>query len=279
MAVSTLLAGTNIQTYLGRIVCWTLPEGNTRTHAEVIAALTTAGLDPKAARTLCKRHAFVRAMRKLAKQKLVRVIHEDGSVIRFQMNAVQKIGTTLVDYPLEAHLEMCKVTGRITCADPLLVAAATNELADAMELRRNADITRLINQLFAKHADLFSIKGGCYFVPERHASFADQIEQFVVLVGGSMLQYPIPDGTPVGNQSVSVVIADGIAQEISEYEAAIESLTYDSTRKAFETAACSLLRAERRILDYKEHLSSHLTRLEDHIAYCRSRIIAKAGQS
>jgi len=55
---------------LGEVVSYSLPSNVITTKAKIQAALVSAGLDPKYARGLCLRHAFVRALRKAAKGKL-----------------------------------------------------------------------------------------------------------------------------------------------------------------------------------------------------------------
>jgi len=51
---------------LGEIASWSFPSGQTFLHADIVAALSTAGLDVTLARRLCPRNEFIRAVRRLA---------------------------------------------------------------------------------------------------------------------------------------------------------------------------------------------------------------------
>src|ERR1043166_6561369 len=76
----------------GEIVCWQFPAGVKVTHAALVGALQTAGLDPAGARSLAARHAFVRAVKKLADKRIVRNLEEDRFTITFQFTAEQRVG-------------------------------------------------------------------------------------------------------------------------------------------------------------------------------------------
>ncbi|MGC4051931.1 MAG: hypothetical protein QM757_21525 [Paludibaculum sp.] len=56
-----LAAGTRL---LGEVIAWTCPGVAVR-HADLVAALADAGLDPAVARELAPRHAFTRACKRL----------------------------------------------------------------------------------------------------------------------------------------------------------------------------------------------------------------------
>jgi hypothetical protein len=195
-------------------------------------------------------------------------------MLTFQMNGIQANGGVLT-YPLETQLRLNKITGVITSADVNASQAATAALQSAINTRKNSDISRLLLSMFAKQADLFAIKGGCYFVPEKHAAFTDKVETFLKKIGGFLYHYPIPEGTTVGNQSISVVVADSLTATIDDYEKAIEAMSYDADAKTFERIARSLRAADNKIYEYRNYLATHAARLEDHLAFVESRLIAK----
>ena len=74
-------------------------------------------------------------------------------------------------------LTLDKRTGRVTCDLPGLATLAQEHLDRAIEARTRSDVTRVIQKLFERHADLFAIRpqGGCYFVPARHGNFVDKV--------------------------------------------------------------------------------------------------------
>src|SRR6202035_4123267 len=106
---------------------------------------------------------------------------------------------------------------------------AQEELDRCIASRNGADVTRVIQRLFDRQADLFPIRerGGCYFVPERHAHFVDRIDRFVKKLNGNLRRFPVPSGTPHGDRSVKESVAGGIAALITEHNAAIESFGED----------------------------------------------------
>ena len=96
--------------------------------------------------------------------------------------------------------------------------------------RDGADVTRAIQRLFERNADLFPIrdKGGCYFVPERHSAFVDKIDRFVKGLNGSLRRFPVPSGTPHGDRSVKEAVASGIETLIREHDAAVDTFGEDT---------------------------------------------------
>ena len=62
-----------------------------------------------------------------------------------------------------------KASGQVTCGLPGLAALAQAELDRCLEARTGADVTRVVQKLFERRADLFPIReqGGAYFgVPD-----------------------------------------------------------------------------------------------------------------
>src|SRR5205085_10865782 len=84
---------------LGEVISWTCPAAAVR-HADLAAALAEAGLDPGVARELLPRHAFARACRKLAKDRIIRPVAEDESAITFQFTQESRRGDHF-EYELE----------------------------------------------------------------------------------------------------------------------------------------------------------------------------------
>src|SRR3954452_9399954 len=76
---------------LGEIISWTCPGVAVR-HADVVTALTDAGLDVSVARQLLPRHAFARACQKLRKGRLIRSVAEDAEAITFQFTHEARAG-------------------------------------------------------------------------------------------------------------------------------------------------------------------------------------------
>src|SRR6185369_4223802 len=99
---------------------------------------------------------------------------EDEAAVRFQFTHENRDGDTY-EYALETMLTLDKTTGTVTCDLPGLATLAQEELDRATDARTVSDVTRVIQKLFDRHADLFPIRpqGGCYFVSDRHTAFVD----------------------------------------------------------------------------------------------------------
>jgi hypothetical protein len=148
---------------LGEVLAWACP-GVSVTHSALVRALEDAGLDAGVARELAPRHAFSRACKKLSDQRIIRPVSEDGATIKFQFTQESREGDRY-EYRLETTLTLDKQTGAVTCALPGLATLAQEELDRCIAARTGGDITKVVQRLFERQADLFPIRpqGGCYF--------------------------------------------------------------------------------------------------------------------
>ena len=187
-----LAAGTRL---LGEVISWTC-SGVAVTHAALVAALKDAGLDESVARELAPKHAFSRACKKLCDRRIIRQVAEDEATVKFQFTQESRDGDRY-EYALETMLALDKRTGRVTCDLPGLATLAQEELDRATDARSGGDVTRVIQKLFERAADLFPTRpqGGCYFTPIRHAAFVDRVQGMLGRLNGQILRFPVPAGT------------------------------------------------------------------------------------
>jgi hypothetical protein len=152
-------------TFLGEIVSWEFPTGTVVKHAALAAALDAAGLNKAAARALHLRFAFVRAIRKLASDRIIRDLKETSSTVSFQLTRERR-DTDHFEYDFENIVTLDLATGKVSCKDASIEAAVTALLATCVEDRKVADLSRLLLSLFSRNADVFPIKfpAGVYFV-------------------------------------------------------------------------------------------------------------------
>src|SRR5262245_23062864 len=103
---------------LGEVITWAF-RGQTIPFQNIIAALTNAQLDPKAARILAARTAFTRSRKVLAEQRIIRKIPgtETSTHITYQFTKEIDVGGAL-DYAKETDIVLEKDTGYVTCPDP-----------------------------------------------------------------------------------------------------------------------------------------------------------------
>jgi hypothetical protein len=250
---------------LGEVITWSCSE-QTR-YSLLAAALRDAGLDEGVARELAPRHAFTRACKKLAEDRIIRQVAEDDSTITFQFTKESKVGDEF-QYALEAKLTLDKKSGKVTCDNAELAKVAQAELDDRITARTAGDVTTVIQRLFDRHANLFRIRdqGGCYFVPAAHAEFVGKVEALVTTLNGNLRRFPIPAGTPQGDRSVKESVAEGLAALIGEHRAAVEAFGPDTLDRTFDRAAERIRQTKFKVEAYAAYLAEEKERLEAELA-------------
>lgn len=93
----------------------------------MIDALRESGLDETVARELAPRHAFSRACKKLARDRIIRQVSEDEAAITFQFTSEKRDGDRFA-YELETLLTLEKATGKVSCPLPGLATLAQEHL-------------------------------------------------------------------------------------------------------------------------------------------------------
>jgi hypothetical protein len=262
----------------GEVLSWSC-KGLSVPYRAVLDALEAAGLDAKAAGEMRPRHAFSRACRKLAKERVIRVIHETADVAQFQFTREYARGGRL-DYELEAILTLSKATGKVAGEATELAAQAQAEMDRAIACRTGGDVTRITQRLFKKQADLFPIRdaGGVYFVPEKHAGFVSRVQKFLGGVGGVLQRMPVATGTPDGDRCVKETVLRGIEDLIGQHHAAIEELGDDARAATFERAAQKIHGTRLKLEGYAEYLGEWRGRLTGELERARERLRRKVEE-
>lgn len=270
--VSAAGAGTRL---LGEVISWACP-GVAVTHADLVRALEDAGLDAGVARELAPRHAFSRACKRLSDQRIIRPVSEDAATVKFQFTQESREGDHY-EYRLETTLTLDKQTGAVTCELPGLATMAQEELDRCIAARTGGDITRVVQKLFERQADLFPVRpqGGVYFVPHRHAGFVGQIQDLLGRVGGRLLRFPVPSGTEEGDRSVTQAVADGLAAVVAEHRAAVAQFGADTRDDTLQRAAEKIRTTKFKLTAYSEYLAGERERLECAVAEAERELRAK----
>lgn len=268
----SLPAGTKL---LGEVISWTC-SGVAVTHPALVEALTAAGLDPAVARELAPRHAFTRACKKLSDARIIRRVAEDETTLTFQFTQETR-STDRLEYVLETMLTLDKLTGKVTCDLPGLATVAQEELDRAVTARTGADVTRVIQKLFERHADLFPVRpqGGVYFTPERHVGFVEKVQSLLGRLGGQVLRFPVPAGTAEGDRSVKDAVTAGLAALIDEHRTAVARFGEDTRELTLERAAERIRSTQFKISAYAEYLLDEKARLDRELARARDELRAK----
>ena len=262
---------------LGEIITWSCP-GIKVKHLDLVNALKEAGLDEGLARDLAPRHAFSRACKKLSEARIIRQVAEDDRHLTFQFTSETKEGDRFA-YALETLLTLDKESGTVSCPLAGLATLAQEELDAAIEARTGGDVTRVVQRLFERKADLFPIRpqGGCYFVPQQHADFVDRVQSFLGAINGTMGRFPVPSGTAEGDRSVKEAVAGGLAALVKEHAAAVEGFGEDTREDTLRRAAEKIRTTKFKIESYSAYLAEERTKLERELALASAKLREKVG--
>ena len=268
-------AGTRL---LGEVISWTC-SGVVVTHPTLLAALRDAGLDENVARELAAKHAFTRACKKLCDRRIIRQVAEDESCVKFQFAQESRDGDRY-EYALETMLTLDKTTGTVTCDLPGLATLAQEELDRATDARTGGDVTRVIQKLFDRHADLFPIRpqGGCYFVPEKYVGFVGKVQTMLGRLKGQILRFPVPAGTAEGDRSVKDAVAAGLAALIDDHRRAVAQFGEDTREDTLKRAAEKIRSTQFKVQAYAEYLLDEKGKLDRELAAARDELRRKVDQ-
>lgn len=265
---------------LGEVVTWNARTDSTHKHADVVAALEAAGLDKDMARELLPRFAFSRACRKLAEERIIDVVREGEDEIIFQFTGKRLAGENW-EYVKETNLTLNKITGSVSCPNKSLEKMAQTQLDAAMEERTTSDITKIVQRLFEREADLFPIReqGGVYFVPAQFAVFTGKIEHFLVdRLGGRLIRLPIVSGTESGNRAVQESVADALQRLIDEHEDAVAQFTINTRKDTIENAAEKINATRVKIEAYAEYLADKQADLLKSVEAANRKLLVQVEQ-
>ena len=270
-----VLAGMKL---LGEVITWSCT-GVTIRHLDLIDALRDSGLDEALARELAPRHAFTRACKKLSEARIIRQVAENETAVTFQFTAEHKEGDRF-SYDLETMLTLDKTSGRVTCDLPGLATLAQEHLDHCIQARTGGDVTRIVQRLFERRADLFPIreKGGAYFVPQEYVGFVDRVQEFLGKLNGRLARFPVPSGTPEGDRSVKESVAAGLSDLIAEHEVAIASFGEDTRPVTLHRAAERIRLTRHKIEAYSCYLAEERERLERDLAGASAKLRAKVEE-
>jgi hypothetical protein len=260
---------------LGEVIAWACP-GLSVPHTDLVRAIEGAGLDSGVARELAPRHAFSRACKRLSDQRIIRPVSEDAATVKFQFTAESREGDHY-EYRMETTLTLDKQTGSVTCELPGLATLAQEELDRCIAVRTGGDVTKVVQRLFERKADLFPIRpqGGTYFVPQCHAPFVEQIQDLLNRVGGRLLRFPVPAGTGEGDRSVTQAVADGLAAVVAEHRAAVAQFGSATRADTLQRAAEKIRTTKFKLTAYAEYLAGERERLDRAVADAERELRAK----
>jgi hypothetical protein len=267
---------------LGEIVTWEIPMLETP-YAFIRAALSAAGLPESAAKDLRTRTAFRRAIKDLHEGRAIDNVTTDrkSRVISFQFTRKHLLYSRL-EFAYEAVCSLNVDSGFITCPDSAEIENhARTMFAHALAHRTTSDVTRLIQNLFANHADIYAInksKGVAYFVPAQHRDFAARVEQFVVALNGTLPRFPVPKGTPEGNRAVKATIESGLTALAQELSDAVDAWDESTRTSTMDKAVARWQIIKHKAEAYSEYLGDRQTALLATLDEQRKRLAQKVNE-
>lgn len=276
-AGSTVPPGSGV---IGEVITWDI-QGCTETVARLKSALELAGLDTDLIRPMAHSDGFRRAVKSLARDRIIRLVDESPDVVRFQFTAETK-ATDHLEYAMEAVVSLHKESGDIECPDLSIAARARQALDHELATRNGADISRLVRRLFEdKHRadlDLIPLRdaGSVYFVRAEGRALLDKIAVFLDSIGCRLNRFPVARSGD--NQSVRDAVRDKMAGLIAEYNAAVDAFGADTRESTMLKAAERVRLLAFKVKSYATYLDDERVNLEDAVTEAESRLRATVAR-
>jgi hypothetical protein len=260
-------------TLVGEVITWHAGD-QTHAYSAVLAALQTSGLakDADEARGIARprhcRHAFSRACRTLAAERIIRLLPDKCSdkKLVFQFTTEQLVSGQY-EYTKETELTLDTDTGDIHSGVASLTVQAKAELDKHMEAWSTGDITTIVQRLFDRETGVgltpLRDQGGCYLVLQQNVQFTAQVEQFLTRLGGGMRRLPVVAGTPQGDKAVKESLTDHMDGVIAEYEKTVGEFGLDSKPSTLERGAERIKLLRHTLEGYKLHLKDSFQSVSD----------------
>lgn len=262
---------------LGEIVSWDV-EGNEIPFTRIRDSLFAAGLDPDMVSEMTPKAAFQRACKELKESRAIDKVEKGKDEIKFQFTK-KVLEEGRMDYDYECLVTLNTETGKVLCHEAPELAEKAEELIQHAIGHRNAqDITRLVQGLFGRNADLFAInpkKGVAYFVPEEHREFTAKVDHFLSLVGGSLARFPVPKGTEEGNKSVRDAVEAGLASLVSELDGAVNEYDEATRKGTMENCLEKYKQISYKVDAYAEYLTASTEGLRAKIEESKIKLVEK----
>lgn len=282
----TLVEELNELSSLGWVVTFGSRGGLKHKYTDIVQALTDANLDPKSAKAFLPPQAFSRACQKLKEDRVIDILRTDKDEIVFQFSKREVLEDTVeggeqFEYKKEAKVTLNKLSGEIKCKNDTLRERAQKLLDSCMEERTTSDVTKIVQGLFDKNADLMPLPGaiGVYVVLKEYTAFVDQIKVFLEKLGRRPYCLPIPAGTQTGDKTVQETVEDYLEQLIQSHKDACEAFSISTRPDTLKSAAERIQKTRVKIEAYATYLSEKLvTKLVDSVEVEKQRLLDKVDK-
>lgn len=186
-------------------LCWWTVRNVEIVREQLIGLLKQCGIDERFARSHNYRAAFIRSLRELEENRIIRPVEENSGVMVYQFTAETQVdeGEVKLKYNPETLVTIDKNVYRNTEDIAQAISGRDDirqKLIELFEEKKDkyhsSDITRLIQRIFSERADIVSLRetGGVYYVPTEFEQVIQSVAGLVNQIGNSCFEFfPLPD--------------------------------------------------------------------------------------
>jgi len=241
MLLDTLQQGTQNFTIYGFMVWWNVNNVH-MTKAQFEKLLEDHGINKKYAREHNYRSAFIRALREMEANRIIRKVEEDDFRLTYQFTSEKVIkevgGDKALEYDKETLIVIDKVEYRnngdfaksIIKGKPAIKDAIVKLFDQHKQTYKSSDVTRYVQKIFRDSADIISLRtqGSVYFVPAGYKSVLDNVAALIAdFGGGSRLDFaPIP-AVEASKQILKNALVEDFNDEFGQLEKDLEAVLKD----------------------------------------------------
>jgi hypothetical protein len=226
------------------------------------------------------RSTFIRCLRQMEEQRIIRKVTEDGMRLVYQFTAETLIDddpdNPRLDYTPETTIEIDKdaywtlddFAASIVKCDEAIKPILVEKFEKERTTYHSSDLTRYIQKIFKDHADIVSLRaqGSVYFVPATYQNLVSQVAQVLAAIpqGIAHLEhFPIPN-VAEARDTIGRGVESEVADVFSRMQAETEKMqagTDEITDKWVQHRQKKITAIKERLLMYEEVLGDAAARL------------------
>ena len=283
--LAQLNGGTNV-TILGYVCWWSIHDVEID-QARFKQILATCGFKEKYAREHNYRSAFLRALKEMEEQRIIRLVKEDPSYLIYQFTAEDLVNDERFEYNPETVVTISKDKYRETKSmeaamikgDEEIKAKLLKLFLEKKGLFKSSDVSRVLGRIFADEADIVSLReqGSVYFIPGGYKTVLDRAVQYVGMLPGNcrLESLPIPDA-PESRSTIKTAVTDEVEAFADLLEKEIAALEEGKTvtERYFKNKTKKLAEVRDRLELYSELLGDGKTGMEAKFASLERKLFA-----